>query len=130
MSESNRDRPDQRRAPFFDGLLAYRDAGIVPYSTPGHKLGRGAPADMVEAFGQAALGETRSVPLGEASGEISADIVTPYPPGIPVLAPGDVISSECIDYLRAARQAGVYISGPRDASLETVRVVEAPVAEH
>jgi arginine/lysine/ornithine decarboxylase len=73
---------------------------------------------------EAALGATRSVPLERAAGEISAEIVTPYPPGIPVVAPGDIFTPESIDYLTAGRSAGMYISGPADPHLGTVRIVD------
>lgn len=72
---------------------------------------------------EAALGATQPVALQDAVGEVSAEIITPYPPGIPVVAPGDIFTVECISYLQAAAAAGVYISGPRDPSLVSVRVV-------
>lgn len=75
----------------------------------------------------AALGRSRDVPLNESAGEIAAEIITPYPPGIPVVAPGDRITSACIDYLTAAQRAGMYIAGPRDPSLMTIRVVATDV---
>jgi arginine/lysine/ornithine decarboxylase len=73
---------------------------------------------------EAALGQTRTIPLEDAGGEVSAEIITPYPPGIPIVAPGDAFTPECIDYLRAASASGMYISGPRDPALRTVRIVE------
>ncbi|TVR74484.1 MAG: aminotransferase class I/II-fold pyridoxal phosphate-dependent enzyme [Sphaerobacteraceae bacterium] len=73
---------------------------------------------------EAAFGQTRAVPLRKAIGEISSEIVTPYPPGIPVVAPGDELTSTCVDYLEEAAAAGMYISGPRDASLQTIRIVQ------
>ena len=66
---------------------------------------------------------TRAVPLREAVGAVAAELVIPYPPGIPVLAPGDVISSEKVAYLRRGAAAGMYISGPADPTLETIHVV-------
>lgn len=72
---------------------------------------------------EAALGQTRSVPLREAIGEVSAEIVTPYPPGIPVVAPGEELTTACVEYLEEAATSGMYISGPRDVSLQTIRIV-------
>lgn len=46
---------DQRTTPFFDAVRAYRDAKIIPFHTPGHKQGRGAPADWVAGLGRTAL---------------------------------------------------------------------------
>ena len=50
-------------------------------------------------------------------------MVVPYPPGIPVLGPGEEISSETVDYLMEAAARGAYVHGPRDPSLATLLVV-------
>ncbi|MBA2452026.1 MAG: arginine decarboxylase, partial [Chloroflexia bacterium] len=47
---------DQRQVPYFDAWLAYRTSGIVAYSTPGHKRGRGAPREFIDAVGTGFLG--------------------------------------------------------------------------
>lgn len=46
----------QRETPFFDAVRAYRDLAIVPFHTPGHKQGRGAPGDWADAVSPGALG--------------------------------------------------------------------------
>jgi len=56
--------------------------------------------------------------------------VIPYPPGIPVLAPGDIISPEKLEYLAYGAAQGMYISGAADHRLETIRVVEASRLPH
>jgi arginine/lysine/ornithine decarboxylase len=56
-------------------------------------------------------------------GRISAEIVTPYPPGIPVLAPGERITDELIDYLQAFVTAGGFVEGATDPTLDRFRVV-------
>ena len=66
-------------------------------------------------------------PLGECGGEVSAEMVTPYPPGIPVLGPGEAISPEIVAYLREASATGLKVHGPEDRTLRTLRViVEGP----
>ena len=50
-------------------------------------------------------------------------MVVPYPPGIPVLGPGEEISSETVYYLKEAAARGAYVHGPRDPSLATLLVV-------
>jgi arginine decarboxylase len=52
--------------------------------------------------------------------------VIPYPPGIPVLAPGDVILPEKLEYLAMIASMGMYISGCSDHSLQTIKVVDNP----
>ncbi|NLE22270.1 MAG: arginine decarboxylase [Actinobacteria bacterium] len=62
-------------------------------------------------------------PLAECAGEISAEMVTPYPPGIPALGPGEEISPEIVAYLTEAGAAGLKVHGPEDRTLATLRVV-------
>jgi arginine decarboxylase len=66
---------------------------------------------------------SRVVALEAAAGKISAEVVTAYPPGIPIVCPGEGLTPEIIDYLILIREAGLRISGPRDASLQTIRVL-------
>ena len=42
---------NQGETPYLNALLRYRATGYTPFHTPGHKLGKGAPAGMIEAFG-------------------------------------------------------------------------------
>ena len=62
-------------------------------------------------------------PLAECAGEVSAEMVTPYPPGIPVLGPGEEISAGIVAYLQEASAAGLKVHGPEDRALRTLRVV-------
>jgi len=48
------DRELQKQAPLLDAILGYRDAGILPFHTPGHKLGVGLPAELMDSIGPAA----------------------------------------------------------------------------
>ena len=73
---------------------------------------------------EAYFASSRAVPLSESSGQIAADLVIPYPPGIPVIAPGDIIAPSKIDYLQVAVASGVYISGSADPALQTIRIVD------
>jgi len=60
-----------------------------------------------------------------AVGRISAELVAPYPPGIPVLAPGEVITTGALAALRAARAQGGRIAYAADPSLATFQVITA-----
>ena len=66
---------------------------------------------------------TDTLPLEKAIGCISAELVCPYPPGIPVLMPGEAISSEAIDYLQQVIASGVSITGCSDSTLKTLKVL-------
>ena len=72
-----------------------------------------------EAFFAAAV----AVPTGDAVGRVSAELVAPYPPGIPVLAPGEEITEGTLEALHQARAAGVRIAYAADPTLQTLRVV-------
>jgi len=69
------------------------------------------------------FGSIESVPLSESIGRIAAETICPYPPGIPLLLPGETIAAEVCHYLQHLRQWGKTISiKSSDPSLETVRV--------
>jgi arginine/lysine/ornithine decarboxylase len=85
-----------------------------------------APGIQAMSPREAFFAPSRAIPLAESIGEVSAELVIPYPPGIPVLAPGDVITAEKLDYLRAGAAQGMYISGAADHHLSTIRIVDSP----
>jgi len=64
-----------------------------------------------------------ALPLAECAGRVSAEMVTPYPPGIPVLGPGEAISDEIVAYLHEGAGAGLKVHGPEDHHLRSLRVV-------
>jgi arginine decarboxylase len=72
---------------------------------------------------EALFGATIVVPFIKAAEHISAEIITFYPPGIPVLCPGERISQAMVDYCLTMQQAGMNISGPEDYRLGTIKVV-------
>jgi arginine decarboxylase len=65
------------------------------------------------------------VPFQEAVGHICAEIISPYPPGIPILVPGEEVTQEAVDYLLLVHEAGGFINGPEDVRLQTLKVVKA-----
>jgi arginine/lysine/ornithine decarboxylase len=69
------------------------------------------------------FGPTEQVPVDRAVGRIAAEMLSPYPPGVPVVAPGEVISEEAVDYLRSGADAGALIPDAADPEATTIRVV-------
>lgn len=61
---------------------------------------------------------------GDADGRIAAEQITPYPPGIPAVVPGERLDRAVIDYLRSGVAAGMNIPDASDTSLEKFRVVK------
>ncbi|BAL82207.1 putative Orn/Arg/Lys decarboxylase [Selenomonas ruminantium subsp. lactilytica TAM6421] len=64
-----------------------------------------------------------TVDFEEAAGYVAAEQIMFYPPGIPILAPGDRIDSEALYYIRTMQRLGLKVVGPADTSLETMQVV-------
>ncbi len=73
---------------------------------------------------EAVFSSHRSVPLAQACNHISADLICPYPPGIPALIPGEVITPEVITGLQQIIASGGWVTGGSDPSLKTMRVVQ------
>jgi arginine/lysine/ornithine decarboxylase len=63
------------------------------------------------------------VPAAEAAGRISAEQITPYPPGIPAVVPGERLNDAVIDYLRPGVEAGMNLPDPADPRAQRFRVV-------
>jgi ornithine decarboxylase len=64
------------------------------------------------------------VPLKKEAGHISAQTLTPYPPGIPILIPGERITQEVCDYLYQLSQQDIRVSGQETDTLKTVKIVK------
>ncbi|KAG5139402.1 hypothetical protein JHK84_033170 [Glycine max] len=64
----------------------------------------------------------RKVTIKESIGEISGELICPYPPGIPVLIPGEVITKKAVDYLLHVRSKGGDITGASDPLLSSIVV--------
>ncbi|WP_411374036.1 aminotransferase class I/II-fold pyridoxal phosphate-dependent enzyme [Arthrobacter sp. MPF02] len=69
------------------------------------------------------FGPVEVIPVEEAPGRIAAEMATPYPPGVPLLLPGERINQAAVDYLRSGVEAGMVLPDPADPTFKTVRVV-------
>jgi arginine/lysine/ornithine decarboxylase len=104
LSDSGLDRIETRRALPYDGQALQAESVVTPR----------------EAF----FADVEPVPLHDARGRIAAEVITPYPPGIPLLAPGERISGQIVEYLEAGIAAGMHVTGAVDRSLSTLKVVK------
>lgn len=66
---------------------------------------------------------TETVSIHQAIERVSAELICPYPPGIPVLLPGERITPAAIEFLQQVSRVGGRISGCSDLSLQTLKVV-------
>lgn len=72
---------------------------------------------------EAFYAKTERVPFEKSAGRICTEIVSPYPPGIPILVPGERITQELVEYIQLVYRHGGFINGPEDIRLHTIKVV-------
>src|SRR4051794_31411506 len=72
---------------------------------------------------EAFFASVEDVPIEEATGRIAAEQITPYPPGIPAVLPGECINDAVLEYLASGRRAGMFLPDAADGDLKTVRIV-------
>ncbi|MBM0065307.1 aminotransferase class I/II-fold pyridoxal phosphate-dependent enzyme [Alkalicoccobacillus gibsonii] len=68
--------------------------------------------------------EVEVIPFKESAGRIIAEFIMVYPPGIPILIPGEVITAENLAYVQKNLEAGLPVQGPEDESLKTLLVIK------
>ena len=73
---------------------------------------------------QAFYSPKESVPIEESLGRVCTEFVMCYPPGIPILAPGELVTGEILQYIRYARQKGCFLTGTEDLSIQRLNVVK------
>lgn len=69
------------------------------------------------------FGDSERIPFGQSEGRIIAESIYVYPPGIPILLPGEVIAEQHIRYIQEHLEVGLPVKGPEDVSLQNVKVV-------
>lgn len=68
--------------------------------------------------------ETETIPLKDAVGRIMAEVIYVYPPGIPVLIPGEIITKNNLHYIVQHLEAGLPVKGPEDPTVHSIKVVK------
>jgi arginine decarboxylase len=103
---------------------AFSRAASIKLPDPG-----GLELETVDLPRDAFFGSKRAVPISDAVGEIAAEQITPYPPGIPAVLPGERISRQVIEYLVSGVAAGMVLPDPADPGLKTILVRACRSAE-
>jgi len=98
-------------------LSAFSQAANLSFTTPPNFL------EQVILPREALFTPTATVAFDQSAERISGEIVAFYPPGIPLLCPGERISQAVIDHCLMLKQAGLNVSGPEDPQLLTIKVV-------
>ena len=73
---------------------------------------------------QAFYSNKKEVLLKESIGQISGEYIIPYPPGISLTSPGEIITQEVVDYILECKKYGMHVSGLKDSSLEIIEIIE------
>ena len=101
------------------------DAGYKPDGRSGdQKSVYSMRCDTAMSMGEAMEEKMASVGLEDSAGCISGEFVYIYPPGIPIVAPGEWISRPILEVILEYRDKGLPVQGPADQSLRTIRVVQ------
>lgn len=135
----------------YDIQIEFGDLGnILAYISIGDRLRDierlvGALAEVKRRFGKSKAGlmtqeyiepelavspqaafyaDKESLPIDETEGRICSEFVMCYPPGIPILAPGERITRRILDYISYAKEKGCSMTGPEDAAIERLNVLK------
>ena len=79
--------------------------------------------EVILAPQKAFYAEKISMPIRESEGKVSGEFVMAYPPGIPILAPGEKITEEIVTYIDYAKEKGCKLIGTEDVNVENIKVV-------
>ena len=96
------------------------------YSRDGRDLiaGEYIQPELVLSPQEAFYSQRRSLALADAIGEVCGEFVMCYPPGIPILAPGERITREIVDYIQFAKERGCSLQGTEDPEVNHINVIK------
>ena len=67
--------------------------------------------------------DKKSVPIEKSAGMVCSEFVMCYPPGIPILAPGEMITPDILDYIAYAKEKGCFMTGAEDINIDYINVI-------
>jgi len=114
---------EEHIAAFLDVLIASIESHRSAPRTPAIAASWTVVPETVLSPREAFFADNETVPARLAAGRVSAELIAPYPPGVPVLAPGELITAEAISSLREVKADGGRIAYAADPSLETFQVI-------
>ena len=96
------------------------------YSRDGKDLiaGEYIQPELVLSPQEAFYSERKSLILDESVGQVCGEFVMCYPPGIPILAPGERITREIVDYIQFAKERGCSLQGTEDPEVNHINVIK------
>lgn len=82
------------------------------------------PPTVVASPHEAFYSPKESLPIEQTRGRVCSEFVMCYPPGIPILSPGEMITDDILKYIRYAKEKGCSMTGPEDAAIENLNVLK------
>ena len=79
--------------------------------------------EVITSPQEAFYAEKTSLPIMETAGRVCSEFVMCYPPGIPIIAPGEKFTREILNYIRFAKKKGCQMTGPEDMSVQNLNIV-------
>ncbi|MBQ4363336.1 MAG: arginine decarboxylase, partial [Oscillospiraceae bacterium] len=73
---------------------------------------------------EAFYGQQERVPIMESAGRISCEFVMCYPPGIPIIAPGELLTPEILENIDFSKKRGCFMTGTEDMDIEYIKVIK------
>jgi arginine/lysine/ornithine decarboxylase len=108
-------------------IAALRDIGEKRGGGP--PIGDGTPLPPIPPYAlsprEAYFASKRIIPWQDARGKVASEMIAPYPPGIPVIYPGEIVSDEVWEYVEAFRLRKGHLHGPADGGLDSYKVIDA-----
>ncbi len=108
---------------FLDVLIASIERHRTTPRKPGVAASWTVVPEVVMSPRDAFFADNETVSADAAIGRVSAELIAPYPPGVPVLAPGELITAEAVSSLREIKADGGRIAYAADPSLGTLQVI-------
>ena len=113
-------------AAFMETLVAAVERHRGPPRHPAPAAAWTVVPETVLAPREAFFASNETVLADAAVGRVSAELIAPNPPGVPVLAPGELITAEALNALREVRADGGRIAYAADPTLATLQVITRP----
>jgi arginine decarboxylase len=108
---------------FLDVLIASIERHRTTPRKPGVAASWTVVPEVVMSPRDAFFADNETVSADAAIGRVSAELIAPYPPGVPVLAPGELITADAVNSLREIKADGGRIAYAADPSLATLQVI-------
>ncbi len=98
-------------------------SSLIREKRKAHEINLPDIPDMVLSPTDAFHSKTKPVPIKSALGEISAEMIMAYPPGIPIICPGERITKEVVDYIKILKESQCRLEGTEDPSANMIQVI-------